>query len=114
MFTTLALIAIAVGLAAAAGLNVRAIAAQLARRRCVRVPVIDLDGQSVEIPVLEARILELHPGDIVVLRCTRPLGNEALLQIKESAAQAFGFDDDQRVVVLDHGLDLDIVRAAGL
>lgn len=82
------------------------------RQRLVRVGEIkltgkterDLDGLEVDV-----RRLRCQPGDTVVLRTPRPLSAETTGRLREQVLYALPDDHGCRVLVLDAGLDLDVI-----
>lgn len=64
--------------------------------------------REAEAPIPHCKISELHPGDTIVFKCPEPLSMSAVGDIEKTAAAVFG--NEYPVIVLDGGLDLEIVR----
>ena len=91
------------------------------RRRCLQaLPVYgkvkgdastDYEGQGdAEAPIPHCKISELHLGDTLVFKYPGPLDKHAEARLRKFAVDAFGLGSGRRVIVLDGGLDLEIVR----
>lgn len=59
-------------------------------------------------PIPHCKISKLHPGDTIVFKCPGHLSMSAVENMKKMAAAVFG--SEYSAVVLDGGLDLEIVR----
>lgn len=60
-------------------------------------------------PVRAVRILTLKPDDIVVLRTSQHLSLHVLERLREHLRRAY---TDNKVMILDGGLEIDVVRPA--
>ncbi len=89
------------------------------RRRCLQaLPVYgkvkgnattDYEGPGdADAPIPHCKISELHPGDTIVFKFPGVLSEGAAAHLRKSLAAIFG--GDHRVVLLENGGDLEIVR----
>lgn len=62
------------------------------------------------IPTL--RTLNLQPGDRLVVQVNRPLSHDMVEHVRRHFTEALGPDLAQRIIVLDSGLDLAVLRTA--
>ena len=65
-------------------------------------------AREAEAPIPHCKISKLHPGDTIVFKYPGKLNEHAVENMKKIAAAVFG--SEYRVVVLEEGLDLEIVR----
>lgn len=63
--------------------------------------------------IKEIKIFRLKPGDILVLKCKRqisPANQQKLMDITRSSLAKVGLDNKVEVLLMDTGLDLQVVR----
>jgi hypothetical protein len=54
--------------------------------------------------------LEPKKGDIILIRTTHRLSESMASEIRESIHRAFGFDPEFKVIILEDGMDVGILR----
>jgi hypothetical protein len=55
------------------------------------------------------KVLSLSPSDYLVVKSNKRLWNEQVIQLKESLQRMF---PEQKIMILDGGLDIEVVRKA--
>jgi len=54
--------------------------------------------------------LEPKKGDLIVIKTNHQLNDKLTAEIRESMRQAFGFDPDFKIIILEDGMDVGILR----
>lgn len=66
------------------------------------------EEQRIEIVLEHLKVLRVEPGDVLVFRTDKTLPDATLDWIESEARKVFG--EDQKVVVLADGMELEVVR----